>query len=376
LLSATLIVRNEELVLEACLSSLTGLADEIVVVDTGSTDRSEEIAARFGAKVFYFPWCDDFSAARNFAIEQACCPWLLYIDADERVRCANRNTIEAALSIPGAIAATVRFHPRSGFTAYRERRLYRRDPRLRFEGVVHETMLPAIERLIKAEAGCVVDCELTIDHIGYDQPQTHKSERYLHLLTRAIEDSPDRIYLWWHLGSIRRELGQIEVAEACWRHGSLLAEARGPRDGDDCLCLIELIKLELARGNHAAELITRARALRPEHHLLRWLEGKSLMRRRRFRDAGAVFAALSRIDPDRVVAENAYNNEIFGAGAADLAAECAFRAGDHAEAARWYSVAEHATDGKLEYRCKRRLAELKSRGVLQHSPESLDSGFD
>jgi glycosyltransferase involved in cell wall biosynthesis len=366
LLSATLIVRNEEHVLEACLLSLKGLADEIVVVDTGSTDRSEEIAVRCGAKVFHFPWSDNFSAARNFAIEQACCPWLLYIDADERVRCANRNTIEAALSVPGAIAATVRFHPRSGFTAYRERRLYRRDPRLRFEGVVHESMLPAIERLIKAEAACVVDCDLTIDHIGYDQPQTHKSERYLGLLARAIEDNPDRIYLWWHLGSIRRDLGQIDVAESCWRRGFLLAQARGPRDGDDCLCHIELIKLELARGNHAAELITQARALRPEHHLLQWLEGKSLMRRGRLRDAGAIFAALSRIDPATVVAENAYNNEIFGASAADLAAECAFRAGDHAEAARWYTIAEHATGGELEYRCKRRLAELKSRSVAAH----------
>jgi glycosyltransferase involved in cell wall biosynthesis len=361
LLSATLIVRDEERVLGACLSSLDPIVDEIIVVDTGSTDRSAELAARHGAKVFHFAWNDDFSAARNFAIEQACCPWLLYIDADERLREGDRGALLAALSAPGAVAATVRFYPRTGFTAYRECRLYRRDPRLRFEGIVHEGILPAIRRLITAEGGRILDCDLTIDHVGYDGPQTHKSERYLRLLARAIESNPGRIYLWWHLGSIHRDLGRIDEAEACWRRGLALARARGPRDGDDCLCHVELIKLELARGGDGAELIAEGRRLRPDHHLLQWLEAKSLMRRGRFGDASAISAALARIDPDTVVAENAHNKRLFGAGAADLAAECAFRAGDYVEAARWYAVAEAATDGALEYRCKRRLAEIRSR---------------
>jgi Glycosyl transferase family 2/Tetratricopeptide repeat len=367
LLSATLIVRDEGHVLEACLSSLDGVVDEVIVVDTGSADRSPDIAVQYGAKLYRFPWNDDFSAARNFAIEQASCPWILYIDADERLRGADRRTVHSALSDPHAIAATVRFHPRTGFTAYREYRLFRRDSRIRFEGVVHETMHPAIKRIVAAEGMRIVDCDLTIDHIGYDGPQTHKSERYLRQLTRAIEDKPERIYLWWHMGSIHRDLGRIDEAESCWRRGLLLARGRGRLNSDDCLCQVELIKLELERGGDAVDLIAEARALRPEHHLLRWLEAKSLMRRGRFSDAGTIFAALSRIDPDTVVAENAYHKCLFGAGAADLAAECAFRAGDYAEAARWYAVAEHATGGALEYKCKRRLAEIKSRGSARPS---------
>ena len=361
LVSATLIVRDEERVLEACLASLDWLVDEIIVVDTGSTDRSPELAARLGAKVFHFAWNDDFSAARNFAIEQASYPWFLYIDADERLREGDRGTLHAALNAPGAVAATVRFYPRTGFTAYRECRLYRRDPRLRFEGVVHEGMFPSIRRVIAAEGGHILDCDLTIDHVGYDGPQTHKAERYLRLLERATEGDPERVYLWWHLGTIHRDLGRIDEAEACWRRGLSLASARGPRDGDDCLCHIELIKLELAAGCDAAELIADGRRLRPNHHLLQWFEAKSLMRRGCFSDAGAIFAALARIDPDIVVAENAYDKRLFGADAADLAAECAFRAGDYIEAARWYGVAEAASDGVLEYRCKRQLAESRSR---------------
>jgi glycosyltransferase involved in cell wall biosynthesis len=360
-LSATLIVRDEEQVLEACLSSLKAVVDEIIVVDTGSLDRTAELAADNGAKVFRFAWCDDFSAARNFAIEQASCTWFLYIDADERVRCDDRGALRSALGERGGIAASVRFHPRTGFTAYREYRLYRRDPRLRFQGRVHETMLPEVHRLVAAEGATVLDCDLTIDHVGYDGPQTHKAERYLPLLRQATEADPERVYLWWHLGCIHRELGQVDEAEAYWRHGLALVRAKGRRDSSDCLCHVELIKLDLARGGDAAELIDEGRRLRPDHHLLQWLEAHSLMRRERFKDATALFAGLAVIDPDRLIAENSYDKRIFGAGAAERAADCAFRAGDYAEAARWYGILERDTAGAVEFRTKRLLAEARSR---------------
>jgi glycosyltransferase involved in cell wall biosynthesis len=360
-LSATLIVRDEEQVLEACLTSLAPVVDEIIVVDTGSVDRSAELAADHGARVFHFTWCDDFSAARNFAIEQASSAWCLYIDADERVRGGDRNALRSALGAPDNIAARVRFHPRTGFTAYREYRLYRRDPRLRFEGCVHETMVPQINRLVAAEGAAIVDCDLTIDHVGYDGPQTHKAERYLRLLARAMEADPERVYLWWHRGCIHRELGEVDEAEACWRHGLTLARAKGRRNGGDCLCHIELIKLDFARGGDAVELIDQGRSLRPDNHLLQWLEARSLMRRERFTDAAAIFAALAAIDAEELVAENAYDKRIFGADAAEQAADCAFRAGDYGEAARLYGVVEGGTAGAVEFRTKRLLAEMRGR---------------
>lgn len=358
-LSATLIVRDEERVLEACLASLKSVVDEIIVVDTGSVDRSAELARDQGAKVFHFAWRDDFSAARNYAIEQATCDWFLYVDADERVRGGDHGALRSMLSAPDGVAARVRFHPRTGFTAYREYRLYRRDPRLRFEGRVHETMLPRINRLVAAEGAAILDCDLTIDHVGYDGPQTHKSERYLRLLTAAIKTDPTRVYLWWHLGCVHHEDGRVDEAEACWRHGLGLARAKGRHNGDDCLCHIELIKLDFARGGDAAALIDEGRRLRPENHLLRWLEAKSLMRRERFAAAGEIFAGLALIDADTLIAENAYDKRIFGVGAAEQAAECAFRAGDYAEAARWYAAAERGSAGAAEFRTKRLLAEAR-----------------
>ncbi|MCW3099191.1 MAG: hypothetical protein JWL77_4809, partial [Chthonomonadaceae bacterium] len=82
-ISLCMIGKNEERVLGACLKSVKPHVDEIVFVDTGSTDRTVEIALSHGAKVHHFPWVNDFSAARNFSIEQACGDWILWVDCDD-----------------------------------------------------------------------------------------------------------------------------------------------------------------------------------------------------------------------------------------------------------------------------------------------------
>src|SRR5579871_4985700 len=83
--TAALIVRDEAEVIADCLSSLVGRVDEIVLVDTGSRDQTLEIASRFPVQLHRFTWCNDISAARNFALRQATSDWILYIDADERL---------------------------------------------------------------------------------------------------------------------------------------------------------------------------------------------------------------------------------------------------------------------------------------------------
>ena len=84
-IGAAMIVRNEERFLDDCLASIAGQVDEIVLVDTGSTDLTLEIAGRYGARIIEYPWSDDFSAARNHALDHASSDWILYIDADERL---------------------------------------------------------------------------------------------------------------------------------------------------------------------------------------------------------------------------------------------------------------------------------------------------
>ena len=85
LVSACMIVRNEEAHLARCLQSIAGLVDDIVIVDTGSTDSTVEIARSFGAQVSFEGWCDDFSHHRNQSLDRASGKWLFVIDADEEV---------------------------------------------------------------------------------------------------------------------------------------------------------------------------------------------------------------------------------------------------------------------------------------------------
>ncbi len=92
-----MIVKNEENNLPACLRSVAGLFDEIVVVDTGSTDRTREIAAEFGARVFDFVWVDDFAAARNAALARATSDYAFWLDADDVIDPPEREKLQALL---------------------------------------------------------------------------------------------------------------------------------------------------------------------------------------------------------------------------------------------------------------------------------------
>src|SRR5262245_26176839 len=84
--SAALIVKNEEHFLPGCLASLERCVDEVVVVDTGSSDASVDIATSAGARLFHHKWENDFAAARNVGLDAVSSDWVLYIDADERLR--------------------------------------------------------------------------------------------------------------------------------------------------------------------------------------------------------------------------------------------------------------------------------------------------
>src|SRR5262249_36848573 len=98
--SLCMIVRNEERFLAECLQSVADLVDEIVVIDSGSTDRTKEIAAGFGAKVIDFTWVDNFAAARNESLRHATGNWIPWLDADERLDAANRERLRRLLAEP------------------------------------------------------------------------------------------------------------------------------------------------------------------------------------------------------------------------------------------------------------------------------------
>lgn len=146
--SLCMIVKNEEAVLQDCLDSLYELMDEIIIVDTGSTDRTKEIAARYTDKIYDFTWCNDFSAARNFAFSKASGDYIYSADADEYIDSANRvrlRQLKQALlpevEIVQMIYVTEQInHPTENFARDLRPKLFKRLRTFTWIEPVHETV--------------------------------------------------------------------------------------------------------------------------------------------------------------------------------------------------------------------------------------------
>jgi tetratricopeptide (TPR) repeat protein len=203
--SLTMIVKNEEANLPACLDSVADLVHEIIVVDTGSTDRTQEIAARHGAKVFTFPWCDNFAAARNVSLDHATGDWIFWLDADDRIDAENRRKLRALFAELKSdnLAYRMPCVMHSGaFPNLTEKvwhiRLFRNLPAVRWRYRVHEQILPAILQ----QGGTVCPADVTIQHTGYQEAvaRRHKKERNLRLLRLNYAEFPNSSFVQFYLG--------------------------------------------------------------------------------------------------------------------------------------------------------------------------------
>jgi len=184
MLSACIIVKNNEATLDNCLNSIKGLVDELIVVDTGSSDKTKEIAEKFGAKIYDFEWKDNFSEAKNYAISKASNPWILEIDADEVISKLDHLKIKELLQENkhlgyfliqrnytnefGAFGWTScvddiyeESKVASGFVPRKMLRLFKNDPRIRNEGAVHNSVIKSVGKL-----GTTGDTEIPIHHFG------------------------------------------------------------------------------------------------------------------------------------------------------------------------------------------------------------------
>ena len=216
-LSACLIVKNEATLLSRCLESISSFVDEIIVVDTGSTDNTVEIAHRYGAQIYHFVWTGDFSAARNESLRHARGEWILYIDADEVIDAVNAAKIREIINRKDIMAVTIRQcipQPADNIaTAFYSEycRLFRFHPDIRFEGVVHEQILPAIERL----GGRILRTDIVLHHWAYaanDEKKQRRAERNLRYLLDELKKMKGDPFIHFNLGMTYKELGQRDAA--------------------------------------------------------------------------------------------------------------------------------------------------------------------
>lgn len=361
--SATLIVRDESAFIEECLASLQGFVDEIVLVDTGCRDDTLEKARRFPIKLHFFPWCHDFSAARNYAIAQASGQWILYIDADERLEVRDRQLWNGVLADRGKAAWKLRFYPRVAWTPYAELRLFRNDPRIRFHGVIHERVQDDVRAVCESDGSEIGCCDIALHHVGYEPNQQHKLPRNIPLLESYVSQDPERVYCWWHLGDMRQLSGDEDGAAEAWSKGIEVARAQTnrPYPISNSLPFIALIALRCRRGTPDDDLIEESLRLFPEHLYLQWFRCQLAVERGAGEAVRGQLEKLAAIDPDAFYdPEVSYNKTLFAYTCRATLALCHFRAGRYAEAAHWYRRAAAAAPDARACEVKAQLAQARA----------------
>jgi tetratricopeptide (TPR) repeat protein len=301
-LSLCMIVRNSVSTLGACLRSIRPWVDEMVIVDTGSTDDTVQLAAGLGARVFHYPWSDSFSAARNESLRHARGQWIFWMDSDDTIDETNGRKLRELSSrdpgpsvlgyvmqvyCPGTVASESRG---ADVTAVDHVKLLRNLPHLRFEGRIHEQVLPAI----RAAGGDVLWTDVHVVHSGSDQSpkgRQRKWERDLRLLELDLRDRPDHTFVLFNLGMTYADAG--EHGKAVEAFCKSLAAAH-PQESHVRKAYALLCASQCALGQHQEARVACQSGLRlyPDDLELRFLQGNLAFREGRLDEAQAAYLAV------------------------------------------------------------------------------------
>lgn len=238
-LSLCMIARNENAFIGPCLEGIKPLVDEIVLVDTGSEDRTADIGRILGARVYDFPWCDDFSAARNFGLSKAAGRWVMILDTDEAIAASDFDRIRGLIRQNENCAAAYTIETRNYcFTANvvgvrtneglypaheaglcwfpsNKVRLFKREDWIRFRFPVHERVEPAL----KAAGVPIIDCDVPVHHYGHlnEVRNQRKALKYYELGTAKIDELGDDPAALRELAVQAGQLERWEEALELWQ---------------------------------------------------------------------------------------------------------------------------------------------------------------
>lgn len=228
-ISQCMIVKNEEQNIERALSWGKDIVSEQIVVDTGSIDNTVKLAMDMGAKVYEFPWIDDFSAAKNYAISKAKYEWIAFLDADEYI---SQEDAQKLLSIlknldnqfyDGIITAFVNLDNMGKVIEIGSHlRIFRNVSELRYHRKIHEHLKKAKNKTIQ-----VIDMskELCIYHTGYGKTENQwkkSTRRNLDMILKELEECPDDYEMYGYLGNEYARMEELTKAEEAYRKAILL----------------------------------------------------------------------------------------------------------------------------------------------------------
>jgi glycosyltransferase involved in cell wall biosynthesis/cytochrome c-type biogenesis protein CcmH/NrfG len=282
-LSLCMIVRDEAENLADCLTCVRDIVDEMIIVDTGSVDGTPEIARNLGARVFFFPWCDDFSAARNESIRHSTGDYILWLDADDRFDEDNRSKFKLLKdSLPPERNQAFQFilsNRQNGreMDRCRQMRLFPRLEGVVFEGRIHEQVTYSLHRKGIQTAGT----DIRVDHMGYPDLEglRGKAQRNVRLMRLEAAERPENWANRFHLACALVLLGDIEEAyrENLW----VVKESRCPAESPEWHynAILHLSRLCQGRGKveEALAWLDRAEDLRPRDGFLAFSRGELLL---------------------------------------------------------------------------------------------------
>ena len=226
MLSLSMIVRDEAARIEACLRSVAGFVDEMVVVDTGSTDDTIAIAAGLGARVERIPWPGDFAPARNQALAAVTGDWVLVLDADEQLRPEAREPLQQLMAEPDALLINLLRRELGAVQSPYSNvsRLFRRHPAIHWSRTYHSQVDDSVAELLEREPHWrILDCSVpALTHDGYHPDllaQGDKAARLRKAMEAELRQRPGDPYACAKLGGLEVAEGQLERGLALLRQG-------------------------------------------------------------------------------------------------------------------------------------------------------------
>ena len=273
-ISACLIVKDEEAFIEECLRRLWKFVNEVIVVDTGSTDSTAVLARSLGAKVFHYPWNGSFSAARNFSLDQAQHMWVLVIDADELI---DETSLEVLSKVDLGDAdayyidvINLSDDPNLKLIS-KHVALFKNDPRYRYEGAIHERIGPAIARA----GGKIGYLPLRVEHWGYLKKIREgkgKRQRNRSIILNEIRNRPKDPLLQFYLAQECFVDGELEEAAASFKACLAQVPTGSSLVPVAVLRLMEVL-MRLSRWEEALELYETYAPRYPDYTDLHFLAG-------------------------------------------------------------------------------------------------------
>ncbi|MEK6928650.1 MAG: glycosyltransferase [Nanoarchaeota archaeon] len=278
MISLCIIVRNNSETLKKCIESVKSINPEIIIVDTGSTDNSKEIALSLGAKIYDYAWNDNFSEAKNYALSKATSSWILNLDADETISkkdlekikemikseeylgyyLIQRNYTNKAGSFCWTSCKDDKYEESKGAYGFVPRkmvRLFKNDPRIKFEGIIHDSVIKSIENI-----GKIGDCDIPIHHYGLTNRSIERTKWYVEIEKKNLKND---FFQEYQIASQLHSIGDLNEAVNHLAKSIQL-------NPDFYLSLLELAIIGIKKGKIVESKPILLRSLELQEHEMTW----------------------------------------------------------------------------------------------------------